>query len=428
MGSEERDPAARLADHAAIDALADELIPALIAKLGASGLGEIEVREGSWKVRLRRPADGVPGPQGRRAGRSAAAAQPARPSLTPVGPGRGAAQAGDDGEATRPPTTPRSSTGMALGRRFRRAAAGIRSGPSPPHRPSASSSRGPAWCRARASGPATPSAQSTCSGSRPRWSRRLTGSSGPASSSPGKPSSTARSSSGWSCCRRRRSTARAGPGASVRRRVRTGSSRRASPERWPAADVPEDPDCQPRRDRPARAARLPDPRYRGRRRVQRGRSRLAACASRRRSDLHRSGRRAAELPVGARGHQRGDRDRLRRDPPGLRLPVRGRDVRRGRRRPRPDVHRPATRGPRPVRQQGGNPAPAGRVRPADDPRLGRDAARRPARPRGGRADRLPGADQAERRGRRQGDADGPLRARARAGAQGLPVRGQGRVR
>jgi biotin carboxyl carrier protein len=27
-----------------------------MAKLGASGLGEIEIREGSWKVRLRRPA------------------------------------------------------------------------------------------------------------------------------------------------------------------------------------------------------------------------------------------------------------------------------------------------------------------------------------------------------------------------------------
>ena len=59
MGTDERDAADRLADHAAIDALADELIPALIAKLGASGLGEIEVREGDWKVRLRRPADGV---------------------------------------------------------------------------------------------------------------------------------------------------------------------------------------------------------------------------------------------------------------------------------------------------------------------------------------------------------------------------------
>ena len=46
----------RAEDHAAIDRLADELLPALIAKLAATGLGELEVREGDWKVRLRRPA------------------------------------------------------------------------------------------------------------------------------------------------------------------------------------------------------------------------------------------------------------------------------------------------------------------------------------------------------------------------------------
>ena len=45
----------RSADHAAIDRLTDELLPALIAKLGATGLGELEVREGAWRVRLRRP-------------------------------------------------------------------------------------------------------------------------------------------------------------------------------------------------------------------------------------------------------------------------------------------------------------------------------------------------------------------------------------
>jgi len=54
----DRDEAARLADHAQIEGLADDLLPALIAKLGATGLGELEVHEGSWKVRLRRAADG----------------------------------------------------------------------------------------------------------------------------------------------------------------------------------------------------------------------------------------------------------------------------------------------------------------------------------------------------------------------------------
>ena len=101
-GHHERDAAERLADHASIDRLAGDLLPALIAKLGASGLGEIEVREDDWKVRLRRPAvEGGPGPGGpgfgRRAtdrpGRSAGAtrgtpAESGHPALTPVGPGR----------------------------------------------------------------------------------------------------------------------------------------------------------------------------------------------------------------------------------------------------------------------------------------------------------------------------------------------------
>jgi biotin carboxyl carrier protein len=55
----------RAADHAAIDRLAEELLPALVAKLSASGLGEIEVGEGSWTVRVRRTADAAAG-HGRR--------------------------------------------------------------------------------------------------------------------------------------------------------------------------------------------------------------------------------------------------------------------------------------------------------------------------------------------------------------------------
>jgi biotin carboxyl carrier protein len=45
-----------LRNHDAIARLADDLLPALIAKLAASGLGEIEVRESGWKARLRMPA------------------------------------------------------------------------------------------------------------------------------------------------------------------------------------------------------------------------------------------------------------------------------------------------------------------------------------------------------------------------------------
>ena len=57
----ERSAAERAADHAAIDRLTDGLLPALVAKLGATGLGELEIREGAWRVRLRRPTDATAG-------------------------------------------------------------------------------------------------------------------------------------------------------------------------------------------------------------------------------------------------------------------------------------------------------------------------------------------------------------------------------
>jgi biotin carboxyl carrier protein len=69
-----RDPRARLDDHEAISRLADELLPSLIAKLGATGLGEIEVREGEWRVRLRLPADAAR--TERRAGDRSSRSQP----------------------------------------------------------------------------------------------------------------------------------------------------------------------------------------------------------------------------------------------------------------------------------------------------------------------------------------------------------------
>jgi biotin carboxyl carrier protein len=99
----DRSAAERAADHAAIDRLADELLPALIAKLGATGLGELEVREGGWRVRLRRPAEGA-APSGHRERRSGERERGGRGitatstgsagggahahALTPVGPGR----------------------------------------------------------------------------------------------------------------------------------------------------------------------------------------------------------------------------------------------------------------------------------------------------------------------------------------------------
>jgi biotin carboxyl carrier protein len=65
----------RVADHAAIERLADDLVPALIAKLSASGLGEIEVGEDDWTVRVRRPAEGA-GRHSRRQADRASRSQP----------------------------------------------------------------------------------------------------------------------------------------------------------------------------------------------------------------------------------------------------------------------------------------------------------------------------------------------------------------
>ena len=122
MGTDERAPSDRLADHAAIDALTNELIPALIAKLGASGLGEIEVREGDWKVRLRRPAAANVKKPPERAGRgSSHGGHPAVASLTPVGPGR-------DGRDGRDGADPRRSVATSPAVGIYQPKAGVRAG------------------------------------------------------------------------------------------------------------------------------------------------------------------------------------------------------------------------------------------------------------------------------------------------------------
>ena len=99
---QDRDPgpdAARTANHAGIERLMDTLLPSLIAKLATLHVGELEVREGDWHVRLRHPA-GVDGDLGRRAGDRPsqrghaghdAVGAPAPARTTPVGPGPSAA-------------------------------------------------------------------------------------------------------------------------------------------------------------------------------------------------------------------------------------------------------------------------------------------------------------------------------------------------
>jgi biotin carboxyl carrier protein len=91
----------RAADHAVIDQLADDLLPALVAKLAASGLGEIEVREGPWRLRVRRPAQDA-ADRSRRATDGASRSQPGHA-------GHGHAPAGFEGHRSaregRPSTT-----------------------------------------------------------------------------------------------------------------------------------------------------------------------------------------------------------------------------------------------------------------------------------------------------------------------------------
>jgi biotin carboxyl carrier protein len=72
---EDRSDDARIADHEGISRLTDDLLPALIAKLSTTQLGELEVREGDWTVRLRRPYGVGPG-EGRRVTDKASRTQP----------------------------------------------------------------------------------------------------------------------------------------------------------------------------------------------------------------------------------------------------------------------------------------------------------------------------------------------------------------
>ena len=100
----------RLADHAGIARLTEEFLPALIAKLSSTQLGELEVREGEWHVRLRRPYGVGPG-EGRRVTDKASRSQPGheghghgraaveghRPGASGVTAGTGAASASSNG-------------------------------------------------------------------------------------------------------------------------------------------------------------------------------------------------------------------------------------------------------------------------------------------------------------------------------------------
>ena len=129
----ERSAEQRQADHAGLARLSDTLVPALVSKLNASGLGELEVREGDWRVRLRRPSGTASG--SRRAERprlgvhvashvpSAAVAQPSPApggsAATPASPETGDPPSGPRRELATSPAVGVFRPGAAVGTRVR---------------------------------------------------------------------------------------------------------------------------------------------------------------------------------------------------------------------------------------------------------------------------------------------------------------------
>ena len=85
--SEDRDTIARLAD---------EVVPALIARLTKSDLGELEVRENGWRVRLRRPVSDAAASARQPAPRHSATRQPHPVMATGATAGSGASSAPRD--------------------------------------------------------------------------------------------------------------------------------------------------------------------------------------------------------------------------------------------------------------------------------------------------------------------------------------------
>ena len=188
-------PSARPTDDAPSPGWRRRWCPALVAQLDASGAGELEVREGDWRVRLRRPP-------------MAAAPPPSASARRPRSERRAAPDRG--------PRAARGSPGApAHGRR--RVARQRRSRRRRPRRRSASSGRA-TRASARRSAPATCSARSTCSASPGRRRARSTASwRGPRRARPG---GGVRPGAGRARARRRR-----------RRRhatARTGSADRCS--------------------------------------------------------------------------------------------------------------------------------------------------------------------------------------------------------
>ncbi len=150
--------------HETIDRLADGVLPALIARLDASGLGELEVRAEGWRIRLRKPYDrrrSLTLPEGRRrrgeAGEGPHQARHERPdagSTAGADPGRGTAGQASSGRREEHGRGARAGLGGAAGREPAGPGGALGDGHGPGGGPDPQAGRGEAPAPAVATAPA----------------------------------------------------------------------------------------------------------------------------------------------------------------------------------------------------------------------------------------------------------------------------------
>jgi biotin carboxyl carrier protein len=95
--------------------VADDLLPALIARLGASELGELEVREDGWRIRLRRETSGFRAPEGGRTHAERSAGHTSSPGHATGSGHATSAHVPSTGAVSRPYVARRTATSPGVG-------------------------------------------------------------------------------------------------------------------------------------------------------------------------------------------------------------------------------------------------------------------------------------------------------------------------
>ena len=223
-----------------------------------------------------------------------------------------------------------------------------------------------------------------------------------------------------------RGDAIASGGARRLRRCRSPSSNTSGAACWVGdpADVSQDPDRQPGRDRAADHPHVPGARHPHRDRAFDRRRALAARAGGRRVDLRGAQRRARQLSQHRRNHLRRRAHRQRGDPSRLRLPRRESVLRRHLPRLRAHLHRPLAGGDPPHGRQGPGPRHRQAGRGAGGAGQRGAAQGRGRGDRGRRRGRLSGDPEGGGRWRRARHAHRPQPDRGGPGLRRLPGRGR----